>query len=160
MGSLHDRASHRATLAERVCRGAAADGSRAFQRPVSPIKGRVRRVAAVERAGLDQDATKSNMTSRLRAVDFKRRSATRGLGRCPNRGLKPTATIMESLRDRTDAQGACRGAAFAGSRAFQRPDRQPKDNARRVAAVERDELEKDTTKLAKTIHQNFEEVVG
>ena len=50
--------------------------------------------------------------------DLKRRSATRGILPIVFRGLKPTATVIASLRD-----GFGRVAAIDGSRAFQRPDR-------------------------------------
>ena len=43
------------------------------------------------------------MTSDICGIDFKRRSATRDVLEIGVRGLKPTATIMGSLRDREAA---------------------------------------------------------
>ena len=60
-------------------------------------------------------------------IDFKRRSATRDVLCVRFRGLKPTATVTGSLRDRD-----CRRAANEGSRAFQRPDQWTIGDARRV----------------------------
>ena len=43
------------------------------------------------------------MTSDICGIEFKHRSATRDVLRIGVRGLKPTATIMGSLRDREAA---------------------------------------------------------
>ena len=108
------------SLRDWPARGASLDGSRAFQRPVCPlIEDHARRIAAVE-------------WSYIWGMGFKPRSATRGVGVNRGRGLKPTATVMWSLRD-----WPARGASLDGSRAFQRPVCPLiEDHARRIAAVE------------------------
>jgi len=74
-------------------RGATLECSRGFQptekRPVCSV----RRGATIDLGG---SAT----------MDFNRRSATHGVWRTANGGLKPTATIMRSLRDREAAASA------------------------------------------------------
>ena len=81
------------------------------------------------------------MTNGICGIDFKRRSATRGERLMRDRGLKPTATIIGSLRDQPSRPPAHKGsfrrvAAHEGSRAFQRPDQATTGSARRVAAAE------------------------
>ena len=63
-----------------------------------------------------------------------RRAATRVVGGHAIRGLKPTATIMRSLRDKEGMPG--RGATIDGSRAFQRPDHRVSYFPRRGATVD------------------------
>lgn len=93
------------------------------------------------------------MTSDICGIDFKRRSATRDVFAFANRGLKPTATVTGSLRDRD-----CRVAAYDGSRAFQRPDKWANGEARRVAAVELADFNQEAAALAKKIQKKFEEL--
>jgi len=88
-----------------IRRSATPDGSRGFQptdqRPPKPF----RRGATVEPGGCTDHTV------------FMRRDATRDVFRFGFRGLKPTATIMMSLRDQ-----ARRIATTDGSRALRRPD--------------------------------------
>ena len=69
-------------------RGATADGSRGFQPTGMVATFSLRRGATVEAGG----------SSHVRGV-VMRRAATRSVFRVVIRGLKPTATIMGSLRD-------------------------------------------------------------
>ena len=71
-------------------RGATTEGSRGFQPTENRAPCSVRRGATVD-------------LGESRATHFKRRSATHGVWRTANRGLKPTATVMGSLRDREAA---------------------------------------------------------
>ncbi len=87
-------------------------------------------------------------------MHLKRRSATRDAFGFANRGLKPTATFMGSLRD-----WAGRRAADDGSRTFQRPDKRTNGDARRGAAVELADLNQEAAALAKRIQKNFEELM-
>ena len=73
-----------------LSRGTTSDGSRGFQ----PTESRVR---LVSRRGATGE------WGAWVTVGFKRRDATRYVWRTANRGLKPTATIMGSLRDREAA---------------------------------------------------------
>ena len=73
-----------------VSRGATPDGSRGFQPTVSGC-GRIVRRGATDEWGVDGD------------IVFRRRSATRDAWGVRLRGLKPTATIMGSLRDQEAA---------------------------------------------------------
>ena len=68
-------------------RGATIEGSRGFQPTEKRAPCFVRRGATVDLRG-------------CATMRFKRRSATHGVWRTTNRGLKPTATVMGSLRDR------------------------------------------------------------
>ena len=122
----------------RASRGATSDGSRGFQPTVRAYRGVIRRGATVDCGVFGE-------------MCFRRRSATRD-GLCVRfRGLKPTATIMGSLRDH-----ACRRAANEGSLAFQRPDKRTNGDPRRGAAVELADLNQEAAVLAKKIQKNFE----
>ena len=68
-------------------RGATIEGSRGFQPTEKRAPCFVRRGATVDLGGGV-------------AMHFMRRSATHGVWRTTYRGLKPTATVMGSLRDR------------------------------------------------------------
>ena len=71
-------------------RGATSEGSRGFQPTGKRAPCSIRRGATGEWGG-------------GAAMRFKRRSATQDDWETANRGLKPTATIMGSLRDREAA---------------------------------------------------------
>lgn len=121
-------------------RGATSDGSRGFQPTAWACHGAIRRGATVDRGMVGKRY-------------FKRRSATRDGFGLANRGLKPTATVMRSLCDRP-----ARGASLDGSRAFQRPVMQAGDHARRGAAVEPSNRNRETAVLAEQIQENLEEL--
>ena len=104
-------------------RSATIDGSRGFQPTVT-----------VERYLFRRGATVDGVASRGVARGFMRRSATLVIFGTAIRGLKPTATIIRSLRDEEAFPG--RGATVDGSRAFQRPDQCPVDVLRRVATLD------------------------
>jgi len=123
-----------------LSRGATFDGSRGFE----PTESRVR---------LDFRRGATGELGVWMAMRFKRRSVTRGVGLIANRGLKPTATIMGSLRDRV-----ARVASLDGSRVFQHPENPTRDDARRVAGVELADLNQEAAALAKKIQKNFEEL--
>ena len=106
-----------------VHRGAMTDGSRGFQPTVMIGTSSFRRGATVD-----------PVASRGGAPGFKRRAAMRFVVVAGSRGLKPTATVMKSLRDEEALPG--RGAANDGSRAFQRPDPSPVHVLRRVATLD------------------------
>ncbi len=86
----------------RLCRGATSDGSRGFQPTDSDDEQMIRRGATIERVC----STKRNGWP-IAERWFNRRSATTLVCRFANRGLKPTATFVRSLRDQnTDGRGA------------------------------------------------------
>src|SRR6266446_3942819 len=74
-------------------RGATSDGSRGFQPTVKACQGGIRR-------GATDDWGVVGVTY------FKRRSATRDAFGFADRGLKPTATVIRSLRDQCDVERA------------------------------------------------------
>ena len=95
----------------RLGRGATTDGSRAFQRPDHRVSYSPRRRATVDVSrgfqptGINacyvfrRGATVDAAVSRGVAHGFMRRAATRVIVGVAIRGLKPTATVMRSLRD-------------------------------------------------------------
>jgi hypothetical protein len=108
-------------------RSATIDGSRGFQ-PTVTVTNLFRRCATIDW-----------VAAYGVPPGFMRRDATRfpdlaNRGLKPFRGLKPTATIIRSLRDEEAFPG--RGATGDGSRAFQRPDQCPVDVLRRVATLD------------------------
>jgi len=106
-----------------IHRGAMTDASRGFQPTVMIGTYSFRRGATVD-----------PVASRGVAHGFMRRSATRFIAGTVVRGLKPTATVMRSLRDEDAFPG--RGATIDGSRAFQRPDTGSVHVLRRVATLD------------------------
>ncbi len=81
-------------IVRRICsRGATSDGSRGFQLTVKAGQGGIRRGATHEWGVVG-------------VTYFKRRSATRDAFGFVDRGLKPTATVMRSLRDQCDVERA------------------------------------------------------
>ena len=111
-------------------RGALIDGSRAFQRPGHRILCFLRRGATADGSRgfqptgnnvpelFRRGATVDPVAPRVVASGFMRRSATRFIVDPVIRGLKPTATVMRSLRDEEGMPG--RGATIDDIRAFQR----------------------------------------
>ena len=121
-------------------RGATSDGSRGFQPTVRAYEGVTRRGATIDWGMVD-------------GMYFKRRCATRDAFGLANRGLKPTATVMRSLCDRP-----ARGASLDGSRVFQRPVMQASNHARRGAAIEPSDRNREAATLAGQIQENLEEL--
>jgi len=60
------------------------------------------------------EAAESNTKNGIYEREFKRRDATRDGGDIPLRGLKPTATVMRSLRDQDSRTAANRRRQVSG----------------------------------------------
>ena len=75
---------------------------------------------------------------RVNPTPFMRRAATRDLTVSYIRGLKPTATIMRSLRDHARRRATTDGNhGFQPTWAFQRPDARTPVSSRRIATIDR-----------------------